>query len=205
MYISLSQEIQSLVKALLGNSFSTNVQGTGPWERSIQFVPRVRNGSKYFLRWSWSQEKKEKPFTKATLSFSFYSSFFSSSLSLSLFLSLSLSLFFFLYPLLFLFPFLSLFLSLSLFLFYLSFSLVYLSLSLLFIFLCLSCLSFSFSSSLWLLYLSHCYTFNKTWDAKGNANIMLNPLTTVLHAPPVQGHRQNIVLICLNSNSYVAN
>ena len=78
----------------------------------VGLLPRFRITAKYsklFRRSSWSQEKKEQPFTKATFSFSFFSSssfsFFSCSLfffllsgflffscSLSLFLSFSFSL-----------------------------------------------------------------------------------------------------------------
>ena len=84
------------------NSFSTNFQGTGPWEGPVhfsRFVLRVHSCSKLFQSWSWSQEKKETPFTKAT------------GLSLSLFLSL-------LFLFVFLFRFLSLSLSLVPFLFF---------------------------------------------------------------------------------------
>ena len=83
--------IRPLIKPLLKNSFSTNFQGTGPWEVPIhfsRFVRRVHNCSKLFQSWSWSQEKKEKPFTKATCSFSSLSLLF---LFLFLFLFLSFS------------------------------------------------------------------------------------------------------------------
>ena len=66
------KRIRPLIKPLLKNSFATNFQGTGPWEGPIhfsRFVLRVHNCSKLFQSWSWSQEKKEKPFTKAIAKF----------------------------------------------------------------------------------------------------------------------------------------
>ena len=84
--------IRSLIKTLLKNSFSTNLQGTGPWENPVhfgRFVLRVYICSKLFQNWSWSQEKKDMPFTEATCSFSFS---FSSSSSLCVPLPLSLPL-----------------------------------------------------------------------------------------------------------------
>ena len=51
------KRIRSLIKPLLKNSFSTNFQGTGPWEGPIhfsRFVLRVHNCSKLFQSWSWS-------------------------------------------------------------------------------------------------------------------------------------------------------
>ena len=83
---AVPKRIRSLIKPSLKNSFSTNFQGTGPWEGPVhfsRFVLRVHNCSKNVQSWSWSQEKKEKPFTKATFSFSFF---------LFLFLSLSVPL-----------------------------------------------------------------------------------------------------------------
>ena len=57
----------------LKNSFSTNFQGTGPWESPIhfssRFVLRVHKCSKLFQSWSWSQEKKGRPFPKAIAKF----------------------------------------------------------------------------------------------------------------------------------------
>ena len=117
----------------------------------VGLLPRFRITAKYsklFRRSSWSQEKKEQPFTKATFSFSFFSSssfsFFSCSLfffllSGFLFFSCSLSLFLsFSFSLSLPFPPLSLSLSLSLSLF-------------LFLFLSLSfSFYFSFSFSLYL-------------------------------------------------------
>ena len=81
---TVPKRIRSLIKPLLKNRFSTNFQGTEPWEG-----------------WSWGREKKETPVT-FFFSFSWSSSSFPSSsssspspsfsfyLSLSLFLSLSL-------------------------------------------------------------------------------------------------------------------
>ena len=66
------KRIRPLIKPLLKNSFATNFQGTGPWEGPIhfsRFVLKVHNCSKLFQSWSWSQEKKEKPFTKAIAKF----------------------------------------------------------------------------------------------------------------------------------------
>ena len=114
LLVCLSRRIRSLIKplSLIKNSFSTHVQGAGPWEAGqftlVGLLPRFRITAKYsklFRRSSWSQEKKEQPFTKATFSFSFFSSssfsffrflcFFSCflvySFSLSLFLVLSFS------------------------------------------------------------------------------------------------------------------
>ena len=68
------KRIRLLIKSLLKNSFSTNLQGTGPWEGPVhlsRFVFKVRNSSKLFRRWSWSQKKKDTPLTKATFAFSF--------------------------------------------------------------------------------------------------------------------------------------
>ena len=108
LLVCLSRRIRSLIKplSLIKNSFSTHVQGAGPWEAGqftlVGLLPRFRITAKYsklFRRSSWSQEKKEQPFTKATFSFSFFSSssfsFFSCSLFFSCFLvfSCSLSLF----------------------------------------------------------------------------------------------------------------
>ena len=124
----------------------------------VGLLPRFRITAKYsklFRRSSWSQEKKEQPFTKATFSFSFFSSssfsFFSCSLffscflvfsfSLVLFLSFSLSRSLFLF--LFLLLSLSLFVSLSL---PLSLSLSLFIFLFLFLFLFLSLSSFSSSS-----------------------------------------------------------
>ena len=62
------KRIRPLIKPVLKNSFSTHFQGTGPWEGPVhfsRFVLRVHNCSKLFQGWSWSQEKKEQPFTKA--------------------------------------------------------------------------------------------------------------------------------------------
>ena len=62
------KRIRQLIKTLFKNSFSTNFQGTGPWEGPVhfsRFVLRFHSCSKLFQSWSWSQEKKEKPFTKA--------------------------------------------------------------------------------------------------------------------------------------------
>ena len=72
---------QPLIRPLLKSSFSTNFQGTGLWEgpiRCSRFVPGAHNCSELFQSWSWSQEKNEKPFTKATFAFCFhlYVSFF---------------------------------------------------------------------------------------------------------------------------------
>ena len=109
------KRIKSLIKPLLQNRSVTNFQYIGPWEGPIhfsRFVPRVHNCSKLFQRWSWSQEKKKHPFTRATFSFS------SSFLYLLLPLSLSLPLFFS--------PSLYLFLSLSLFIFLFHFLLLHL-------------------------------------------------------------------------------
>jgi len=50
------------IRPLLKNSFSTNFQGTGPWEGPIHF-------SKLFQNWSWSQEKKGRPFPQAIAKF----------------------------------------------------------------------------------------------------------------------------------------
>ena len=55
------KRIRPLIKPLLKNSFSTNFQGTGPWEGPIhfsRFVLSVHNCGKLFQSWSWSQEKK---------------------------------------------------------------------------------------------------------------------------------------------------
>ena len=62
------KRIRPLIKPLLKNSFATNLQGTGPWKgpvHSSRFVLEVHNCSKLLQSWSWSQEKKENPFTKA--------------------------------------------------------------------------------------------------------------------------------------------
>ena len=62
------KRIRPLIKPLVKNRFSTNFQGTGPWEGPVhftRFVPRVHNCSRLFQNWSWSQEKKENTFTKA--------------------------------------------------------------------------------------------------------------------------------------------
>ena len=89
------KRIRSLVKPLIKNSFSTNFQGTGPWEGPVhfsRFFLGVHNCSKIFQSWSWSQEKKEKPLQKQHfLSLSFSSSS-SSSLSVRLPLPLLLPL-----------------------------------------------------------------------------------------------------------------
>ena len=61
-----------LLEPLLKNTFSTNFQGTGPWEGPIhfsRFVLRVHNCSELFQSWSWSQEKKGRPFPQATAKF----------------------------------------------------------------------------------------------------------------------------------------
>ena len=71
-YSPCPKRIRPLIKPLLKNMFSTNFQGTGPWEGPIhfsRFVLRVHNCSKLFQSWSWSQEKKEKSFTKAIAKF----------------------------------------------------------------------------------------------------------------------------------------
>ena len=126
LLVCLSRRIRSLIKplSLIKNSFSTHVQGAGPWEAGqftlVGLLPRFRITAKYsklFRRSSWSQEKKEQPFTKATFSFSFFSSSSFSFFSFSLFFFLLSGLFFFSFSLsrsLFLFLFLFLFLSLSL-------------------------------------------------------------------------------------------
>ena len=89
------KKIRSPFKPFLKNSFSTNVQGTGPWEGPVhfsRFVLRVHICSELFQSWSWSQEKNGRPFTKATFLFSVSLSFpFPLSFSFSLPFSLSLS------------------------------------------------------------------------------------------------------------------
>ena len=71
-FLPVPNESYRLIKPLLKNSFSTNFQGTGPWEGPIhfsRFVLRAHNCSKLFQSWSWRQEKKEKPFTQAIAKF----------------------------------------------------------------------------------------------------------------------------------------
>ena len=61
-----------VIKHLLKNDFSTNFQGTGPWEGRVhfsRFVFRVHNCSKLFQSWSWSQEKKGRPLPQAIAKF----------------------------------------------------------------------------------------------------------------------------------------
>ena len=72
LFQTFPKRIRPLIK--LKNSFSTNFQGTGPWEGPVhftRFVLRVHKCSKLFQSWSWSQGEKETPSTKATFSFSF--------------------------------------------------------------------------------------------------------------------------------------
>ena len=66
------KRIRLLIKTLLKNSFSTNFQGTVPWEGPIhfsRFVLRVHSCSKLFQNWPWSQEKKGRPFPQAIAKF----------------------------------------------------------------------------------------------------------------------------------------
>ena len=104
------KRIRSLVKPLLKNSFSTNFQGTGPWEGNSLFIgvfPRFTVAANFF-RADPGAKRRKRTFYKSNRSFSFYCSFslffsllfslffsssFSSSLSLSLFLPLSLPLY----------------------------------------------------------------------------------------------------------------
>ena len=66
------KRIKPPFKPLLKNSFPTNFQGTGPWDGPIhfsRFVLGAHDCSKLFQNWPCSQEKKEKPFTKAIAKF----------------------------------------------------------------------------------------------------------------------------------------
>ena len=89
-----SKRIRPLIKPLLKNSFSTNFQGTWPWEGPIhfsRFVLSVHICSKLFPELILEPREERKTFYKSNLFF----------------------LFFFLFPFLFLFLFLLLFLSFS--------------------------------------------------------------------------------------------
>ena len=96
---------------LLKNSFSTNFQGTGPWEGPVhfsRFVLKVNNCSKLFQSWSWVHLPLPLPLplplalcsssssSSSSCFSSSSSSSSSSSLSLSFSFSFSLSLSFFL-------------------------------------------------------------------------------------------------------------
>ena len=83
------KRIRSLVKPLLKNSFSTNFQGTGPWEGNSLFIgvfPRFTVAANFF-RADPGAKRRKRTFYKSNRSFSFYCSF-------SLFFSLLFSLFF---------------------------------------------------------------------------------------------------------------
>lgn len=69
-----SNIVLNLLRIFKKNITRTNFHATRPWEGPVnfcRFVAQVRNCRKLFLRWSWGQEKTEKPFTTVSFSFSF--------------------------------------------------------------------------------------------------------------------------------------
>ena len=92
LLVSLSQRIRPLIKPLRKNRFSTNFQGTGPWEGPVHFsnfVLSVRNCSNFSRADSGAKRRKKSlsqkqlPSSQKPLSLSLYLSFpFSFSFSL---------------------------------------------------------------------------------------------------------------------------